>query len=62
MRLPEFTAEASLYKRKEGGPSTSSTTLEVGRVLPQTHKIHGHWCSCRLDLVSDKVVCNCTAF
>jgi hypothetical protein len=35
MRLPEFTAEASLGKIEEPYISTSGTTAEAGRILPQ---------------------------
>ena len=35
MRLPEFTAEASLGKTRESYILTSGTEAEAGRVLPQ---------------------------
>lgn len=35
MRLPEFTAEASLGKIRESYVLTSKTAAETGRVLPQ---------------------------
>lgn len=37
MRLPEFTAEASLGKVEESYILTSEAPAETGRVLPQQH-------------------------
>jgi hypothetical protein len=35
MRLPEFTAEASLRKKEESYILTSGPSVDTGRVLPQ---------------------------
>jgi hypothetical protein len=55
MRLPKFTAEASLGKKEETYILTSGALADTGRVLPQF--IHMH-CGC-YPLPGGGMVCNC---
>jgi hypothetical protein len=55
MRLPQFTAEASLRNKQGSYILASGPSADTGRVLPQF--IHPH-CGC-FPLRDGGIVCNC---